>query len=131
MPCAMTVSKADALKSDILKAGYSILNSTNRAPTNADFHSARYALYSLAAANADPAVVSHLSRDIDIHALRQKIFPISCEAGVVEECAIAEKMLNDPALDFDKATHRLYRWGRYAVTRTFDGASVRLQHYDH
>lgn len=96
------LSHTDTLRNDILKAGYSILNSTDRSPANAEFHSARYALYSLAAANSDPESVSRLAQDMEIRMLGRKIFPISCEAGVTEECALAEKMLNDPALDFDK-----------------------------
>ncbi len=69
---------------------------------------ARYSLYDIAAAKVDPELVRALSKDPEIRAIADAVFPLSCEAGVYEECDIARNLLKETDLTFDLVYDRYY-----------------------
>jgi cysteine synthase len=100
--------EAAALKQQILDAGRVVVGSQTLGPANENFHRARYNLYSLAAAKIDPDLARRLSRDPEIRAMADAVFPLSCEAGVYEECDIARHLLSQPDLDFETVYQGYY-----------------------
>jgi cysteine synthase len=96
------------IRNEILEAGRVIVGSTDLSPNNKAFHDARYKLYEIAAANADDTLIRILYEDPDIRNATAQIFPVSCEAGVFEECAIAAKLLSESNLTFGKVYRSYY-----------------------
>lgn len=90
------------LKRHILEAGERILAFGACGPENAQFHQARYKLYSIAGSDVPVSDASAIAADADVLALARDIFPISCDAGVLEECRIAENLLGESNLTFGK-----------------------------
>lgn len=83
------------LKRRILEAGECILAFGACGPENAQFHQARYKLYSIASSDVSVSDASVIAADADVLALARDVFPISCDAGVLEECRIAENLLGN------------------------------------
>lgn len=100
--------QASPLKDRILRAGHTILSAGERMPSNDVFHAARYELYEIAAEVHNPIVINALAADPDVQELSRHLFPLSCEAGVHEECSIAETLLNDPEMTFETVYNGYY-----------------------
>jgi cysteine synthase len=98
----MNTSKAQRPKNDlrdrILSAAETIANSTDLSPANTAFHDARYSLYEIAA--RDDVDTVKASSDEGIRAAACRIFPVSCKAGILEECAKAKELLARKNLTF-------------------------------
>ena len=107
---ALRLRDTDAarVREEILAAGRVIISSTDRGPDNRAFHDARYKLYELAAANADESLIRVLQADPEITGMTSAVFPVSCEAGIFEECAIASKLLSEDNLTFGKIYRSYY-----------------------
>lgn len=107
---ALKLRDTDAarVREEILAAGRVIMSSTDRSPENRAFHDARYKLYELAAANADESLIRVLQADPEITGMTSAVFPLSCEAGIFEECAIAAKLLTEDNLTFGKIYRSYY-----------------------
>lgn len=107
---ALRLRDTDAarVREEILAAGRVIVSSTDRGPDNRAFHDARYKLYELAAANADETLINVLMADPEITRITSAVFPVSCEAGIFEECAIAAKLLTEDNLTFGKIYRSYY-----------------------
>lgn len=96
------------IREEILEAGRIIVGSADRSPENKVFHQARYRLYEIAAANADADLIRVLQADPEIRGITGEIFPVSCEAGIFEECAIAAQLLAEDNLTFGKIYRSYY-----------------------
>ncbi|MBU0858405.1 MAG: pyridoxal-phosphate dependent enzyme, partial [Alphaproteobacteria bacterium] len=96
------------IRKEILDAGRIIISSTDRTPENRAFHDARYRLYELAAANADADLIRILHDDPEVRVITGELFPVSCEAGIFEECAIAAQLLAEDNLTFGKIYRSYY-----------------------
>ena len=90
----------ESIKSDIMYLGGQIISASDLSPQNDNFHQARYKLYDLAAADVSKEVVEAIRNDEKLQNLIKQIFPISCEAGIHEECFIAEQLLKREHLTF-------------------------------
>lgn len=104
------IKKQDVAKAceEIMQAGNVIVATTDVSPSNKAFHDARYKLFRLACATADEDVLCDIACNANIQCLTKKIFPVSCRAGIYEECDIARSLLADDALDFDKIYRSYY-----------------------
>jgi cysteine synthase len=107
---ALKLRDTDAarVREEILSAGRVIITSRDRSPSNRAFHDARYKLYELAAANADDGLIRALQSDPEIKGITSAVFPVSCEAGIFEECEIAGKLLAEDNLTFGKIYRSYY-----------------------
>ena len=93
-------SDIESVKNDIILFGNQIVSADNLSPENDNFHQARYKLYDLAASNMPSDVVNAIRSDEKLNSLIKQIFPISCEAGIHEECFIAQQLLKKDHLTF-------------------------------
>lgn len=89
---------------------------------NAQFHQARYKLYSIASSDVSVSDASVIAADADVLALARDVFPISCDAGVLEECRIAENLLGESNLTFGK----IYRAYHGQIYQSTDGGRADL-----
>ncbi len=90
-----------AIKADILAAAGDMVASRDLTPGNKRFHDARYRLYAIAAKPADAETLQSLSADAEVRAAAADIFPLSCRAGIAEECATARELLARNTLSSD------------------------------
>ncbi len=98
----MTAPTFHTLRKRIVQAGSVMAASSDFRPANDGFHSARYELFSIAAADHDRAMIERLSADEELQDLARTVFEISCRAGVEEECAKARELLSRQELTFQQ-----------------------------
>lgn len=89
------------VRQNILDAAKAMIASSDLTPGNRLFHDARYRLYDIAATVVDAETFAQLTADTAIHEAARSIFPISCRAGIAEECTIARELLARTSLSFD------------------------------
>lgn len=103
-----TANDLDSLRDDILSAAHTMLEAVQGGAANDDFHEARYRLYDIATRDIKPETFMSLVNDPEIQAVAKRIFPVSCQAGVVEECTIARELLLNPNLTFGHIYRNYY-----------------------
>ncbi len=92
--------EAENFKKEIIDFGQEIIAATDLSPRNDNFHQARYKLFDLATKTVSKDIVRAVESDQAIRNLIKQIFPISCEAGIHEECFIASELLKKENLTF-------------------------------
>lgn len=98
----------EILRQDILNSARIMLTASNQTAANDDFHKARYRLYDIATREVTEDVYQTLFEDPEIQAIVNQVFPVSCEAGIEEECKIAEELLKNPNLTFGHIYRNYY-----------------------
>ncbi len=93
-------SDIEFIKNEIFKFGHQIISTKDLSPENDNFHQARYKLYDLAKIEVTADILENIRNDQKLQNLIKQIFPISCEAGIHEECFIAEQLLKKDNLTF-------------------------------
>ena len=98
----------DRLRQDIAASAQQMLSAKTRDPANDSFHNARYKLYEIASHEVAAGTYRELVEDDYIQELAAQVFPVSCEAGIYEECAIAGALLEMPNLTFGHIYRNYY-----------------------